>query len=200
MEGISTTPHELVYGVNPDLGVLFCMFSTGYFCHQRDSTETHRGTGSSKSMQDIALGRCRKSDGMIFYSPHTKELYVSSDYKLDEGHHTPTMFNLHYDGEIFLELYNHTSKNSINEPFPQGTPVSFSTISSNKLQSPIYMCAMVISVPITMSPSQLPLSDKDSPPCIIKLVDGFIHEVSPDLLEKIVVPPSLSSSKILFPM
>jgi hypothetical protein len=33
VEGISTTPHELVYGIKPDLRVLFCMFSTGFFCH-----------------------------------------------------------------------------------------------------------------------------------------------------------------------
>jgi len=31
VSGISTTPHELVYGVKPDLRVLFRLFSTGYF-------------------------------------------------------------------------------------------------------------------------------------------------------------------------
>jgi hypothetical protein len=41
-------------------------------------------------MQGIALGRCRKSDGMIFYCPHNKQVYTSSDYKLDEGRSTPT--------------------------------------------------------------------------------------------------------------
>jgi len=29
VEGILTTPHELVYGVKPDLQALFRMFSTG---------------------------------------------------------------------------------------------------------------------------------------------------------------------------
>jgi hypothetical protein len=33
VEGISTTPHELIYGVKPDLCVLFQMFSTGFFRH-----------------------------------------------------------------------------------------------------------------------------------------------------------------------
>jgi hypothetical protein len=60
----------------------------------------------------IALGRCRKSDGMIFYCPRTRQLCVSSDYKLDEGRSTPTTFNLKYDGGIFLGLYNHHSKNN----------------------------------------------------------------------------------------
>jgi hypothetical protein len=31
VEGISTTPHELIYGIKPDLCVLFQMFSTGFF-------------------------------------------------------------------------------------------------------------------------------------------------------------------------
>jgi hypothetical protein len=74
VESISTTPHELVYGVKPDLWVLFWMFSTGYFRHNCDSTESRHGIGTSKTMQGIALGRCCKSDRMIFYSPHTKEI------------------------------------------------------------------------------------------------------------------------------
>jgi len=31
VSGISTTPHELVYGIKPDLRILFRLFSTGYF-------------------------------------------------------------------------------------------------------------------------------------------------------------------------
>lgn len=45
-------------------------------------------------MQGIALGHCRKSDGMIFYCPHNKQVYTSLDYKLDEGRHTPNTFNM----------------------------------------------------------------------------------------------------------
>jgi len=79
VEGVSTTPHELVYGVKPDLCTLFQLFSTGYFWHHMDGSHHRSGISESRSMQGIALGRCRKSDGMIFYSPHTKELYTSSD-------------------------------------------------------------------------------------------------------------------------
>jgi hypothetical protein len=94
VEGISTTPHELVYGVKPDLRVLFRMFLVGFFHHLKDGDHHCRGISESKSMQGITLGRCRKSDGMIFYCPHTKRLYTSSDYKLDEGRNTPNTFNL----------------------------------------------------------------------------------------------------------
>jgi len=41
------------------------------------------GVSDSRLMQGIALGCCRKSDGVSFYSPHSKKLYISSDYKLD---------------------------------------------------------------------------------------------------------------------
>jgi hypothetical protein len=82
-------PHELVYGVKPDLHILFRMFSTGFFKHSSDDTHHRSGVCESKSMQGIAIGRCRKLDGMLFYCPCTKRIYSSSDYKLDEHRNTP---------------------------------------------------------------------------------------------------------------
>jgi hypothetical protein len=104
--------------MEPDLWVLFRMFSTGFFCHLKDGTQHRSGVTDSKSMQGIALSRCRKSDGMIFYCPHNKQLYTSSDYKLDKGRHTPNTFNLKYDGGIFVGLYNPSSSITSTEPFP----------------------------------------------------------------------------------
>lgn len=89
-----------------------------------DGSYQQSGISDSRSIQGIALGPCHKSDGMIFSSPHSKELYVSSNYKLDEGHHTPMTFNPHYDGRIFIGLHNHNSSTSF-EPYPEGTSVSF---------------------------------------------------------------------------
>jgi hypothetical protein len=124
VEGVSTTPHELVYGVKPDLRTLFRQFSTGYFKHSRDGSRHRSGISESHSMQGIALGQCHKSDGMLFYSPHTKELYTS-DYKLDEGCNTPNTFYLQYDGGIFVGLYNCSSHATTHEPFPEGTLLHF---------------------------------------------------------------------------
>ncbi len=62
-------------------------------------------------------GSLQKSDGMIFYCPHNKQLCTSSDYKLNEGWHTTNTFNLQYDDGIFEGLYNHGSPNSSVEPF-----------------------------------------------------------------------------------
>lgn len=199
VEGISTTPHELVYGVKPDLRVLFRMFSTGYFRHLRDGVHNRSGISDSKSMQGIALGRCRKSDGMIFYCPHNKQLYTSSDYKLDEGRHTPNTFNLQYDGGIFVGLYNHGSPNSSVEPFPEGTSVLFPLQSHCDQNQTIQMRGTVISVPIPSNHSQLLMSDTDASPYVLRLVDGSIHKVSLDFLASIVDSPSSTSNKIRFP-
>ncbi len=153
VEGISTTPHELAYGVKPDLRVLFRMFSTGFFRHQRDGSQHCSGISDSKTMQGITLGSCWKSDGMLFYCPHNKQIYTSSDYKLDEGKNTPNTFNLHYDGGIFIGLYNNQSPNNSIKPFPEGTSVSYPTKCPHNPSNTILMRGTVISVPLSPSPS-----------------------------------------------
>jgi hypothetical protein len=161
--GISTTPHELVYGIKPDRWILFCLFSTGYFCKLRDNSVHRSGIGTSTSMQGIALGRCCKTDGMIFYSPHSKELYMSLDCKIDEGRHTPMAFNLHYDGGIFVGQYSHNTSSSF-EPYREGTTVSYPTRINPSSNTKTMMRGIAISVPITSSLHGLPPSDRDASP------------------------------------
>ncbi len=192
VEGISTTPHELVYGVKPDLQVLFQILSTGFFRHLRDGTHHRSGISESKTMQGMALGRCRKSDGMIFYCPHTKQTYTSSDYKLDEGRNTPNAFNLCFIGGIFVGLYNPSTPNSSIEPYPEGTQVSFPTQSSSDHSTPVLMRGTHISVPIPCPNTPIPASDATSPPYVVHLVDGSVHQVSPDVLATMVIIKSAS--------
>jgi hypothetical protein len=54
--GVSTTPHELTYGVKPDLCFLFRLFSVGFFHHGKDGPHHQSGISDSHSMQGIALG------------------------------------------------------------------------------------------------------------------------------------------------
>ena len=84
VNGVATTSFELVHGVKPDYRVLFRLFSTGFFQHTHDSTHARDGF-EAKMLQGIVIGCCRQSDGLLFYSPHTRQIYHSSDYKLDEG-------------------------------------------------------------------------------------------------------------------
>jgi len=147
-------------------------------------------------MSGIAIGRCRKTDGLLFYCPHTKHIYSSNDFKLDEGRNTPNTFNLQYEGGIFLGLYDSCQVTTQVEPYPEGTDVVWTQQHPN--QSAFQIRGTVISVPVPSSPSQLPLSSDDSPPYIIQLVDGSIHRVSPLLMEDIVVTPPPKSG-ISFP-
>jgi hypothetical protein len=177
VSGVSTTPHELVYGIKPDLRALFHLFSTWYFCELKYSNLHHSGISTSTSMQGIAIGLCRKTDGMLFYSPHSKEILTSSDYKLDEGHHTPTVFNLPYDGANFVGLYNHNNSSSF-ESYPEGTPVSYPTKLHSSSNHTTLICGMVISVPISHPQSGIPISDKEASSYIIWLIDGSTRQVS----------------------
>jgi hypothetical protein len=186
VEGISTTPDELTYGVKPDLHTLFHLFSVGFFRHGKDGSHHRSGISNSRSMQGIALGRCRKSDGMIFYSPHTKEIYTSSDYKLDEGHNMPNTFSLTYYGGIFVGLYNSTTPTKICKPFPEGILVAF-PIQSRTTNDIVRTRGIVISVPLPRTTSQLSVSNKYASPYTICLVDGTTHRVSPDFLDSIVM-------------
>jgi len=183
---LTTSPHELVYGVKPDYRTLFRLFSTGYFKHEKDSDRARDGIAEAKSMSGIAIGRCRKTDGLLFYCPHTKVIYSSGDFKLDEGRNTPNTFNLQYEGGIFVGMYDSASITSQAEPFPQGTPVVFPLEDCNK--KIINMRGTVISVPVPNTPSQLPRSDAESPPYVIRLVDGTTHRVSPLMMDDIVAP------------
>lgn len=77
MNGLSTSPFELVYGVKPDLRTLFRLFSCGYFLHDEDGTRSHDGIAESRTMQGTVIGRSHQADGMMFYSPATRQLYTS---------------------------------------------------------------------------------------------------------------------------
>ena len=199
VNGLSTTPHELVYGVKPDFRTLFRLFSTGYFKHERDSTRDRDGIAESKSMCGIVIGRDRKSDGLLFYCPHTKHIYTSGDYKLDEGRNTPNTFNLKYEGGIFVGLYDSSPNTPQVEPYPQGTSVVWPLKDiSNKT---VIIRGTVISVPLPLSDCQIPASADDAPPYVIKLVDGSTHRVAPLLMDDIVVSsdPNVVENRVEFP-
>jgi hypothetical protein len=195
---ILTSPHELVYGVKPDYRLLFRLFSTGYFKHSSDGSRRRDGITEATSMAGIAVGHCRKSEGLLFYCPHNSQFYSSVDYKLDEGRSTPNTFNLQYDGGIFVGLYDHSPLSQGVEPYPEGTCISLS-IPSLGSSDIIAMRGSVISVPLLSTETQLPLTDQESSPYVIRLVDGFIHRDTYDTMEDIVVSPNLSSNTISFP-
>ena len=160
--GITTSSHELVYGVKPDCRTLFRLFSTGYFKHPRDGTRDRDGIAEAQSMSGIVIGRCRKSDGLLFYCPHTKHIYSSGDYKLDEGRNTPNTFNLLYEGGIFVGLYDSNKNTSQVEPYPEGTSVLWPIKGDG--DTTVNMRGTVISVPVPSTTAQIPNSAEDASP------------------------------------
>jgi hypothetical protein len=134
-------------------------------------------------MQGIAIGRCRKSDGVLFYNPATRQIYTSGDYTLDEGRNTPNTFNLRYDGGIFVGLYDQGARTNV-EPFPEGTPVVYLTTLQGKK---VKMRGHVTSVPFPPTPDQvLPATDDLEAPYTIELIDGSSYSISPRRMEDIV--------------
>ncbi len=104
------------------------------------------GISKSKPRSGIAIGWCRKLDGLLFYYPHTKTIYSSGDYKLDEGRNTPNTLNLHNECGIFVGLYGIISASTQVEPYAQGTSVVWHVEYINKNIVKIH--GTVISVPI----------------------------------------------------
>ena len=155
--GELTSPFELVHGVKPDCRVLFRLFSTVYFKHDSDGSRDRDGV-EAQSLQGIAIGRSYKSDGLLVYSPFTKQFYVTGSYKLDEGRSTANMFNLKCDGGIFIGLYDNGEAAQGTEPFPQGTGVTWKGVPGT-----------VISVPQPSATRNLPDSEASLSPCIVKL-------------------------------
>lgn len=87
---------------------------------------------------------------------------------------------------------------SLCEPFPEGTPVSYPTKLNPSSNTATYIRGLFISVPISNKQNCLPISDKDASPYIIKLVDGSIHQVSPNVIEQFVIFSPSSTKKIRF--
>ena len=195
VNGLSTTPFELVYGVKPDLRTLFRLFSCGYFVHEKDGSHSLDGIAESKTMQGIAIGRSRQADAMMFYNPATRKIYTSSDYKLDEGRSTPSLFNLKYDGGIFVGLYD-LGLRACAEPFPEGTPILWPTTLHGKH---VKMRGSVILVPLPEDSSSIPATNDVEHPYTIQLIDGSSFHVSPRRMDDIVDFRSPATSSFAIP-
>jgi hypothetical protein len=89
-------------------------------------------------------------------------------------------------------LYDQSPSSNGVESYPEGTSVLLS-ITPTGSSDIIKMRGSVISVPLPLSENQIPLSDQESPPYVIHLVDGSIHQVTYELMEDIVLSPSAST-------
>ena len=102
IKNIITTPHELVFGSKADYRSLFPMFSLSYIKvpkrRQEDSNKW-----SSQTVKAIVVGRCPKSDGLLFYIPTSKQLISNGDgYKFDTSSPSGPHFNEKFDSSFYM--------------------------------------------------------------------------------------------------
>jgi hypothetical protein len=83
---------------------------------------------------------------------------------------------------FFVGLYNHNGSTFF-EPHPEGTSLSYPIKLNQSDKHTTAMRGTDISIPIPSPQSGLPVSDKEASPYVIRLIDGSIHCVSPDLME-----------------
>ena len=122
-----------------------------YWKVEWDGSRACDGIAEALSKQGIAIGRDRKSDGLLIYCPHTKKYFVSNIYKINKGRSTANAFNLKYDGGIFIILYDNSPISKGVEPYPEGTSVMIDNIHGT-----------VISVPSPIMDRQIPDTDDAS--------------------------------------
>jgi hypothetical protein len=182
--GELTTPFELVHGVKPDYRILFRLFSTVYWKVTKEGTRERDGVAESQSKQGIAIGRDRRSDGLLIYCPHSKQYFVSNSCKIDEGRSTANAFNLTYDGGIFIGLYDNSPTSHGVEPYPEGTSVLVNNVRGH-----------VISVPTPALDRHIPDSDATTF-YVIRLVTNAgddannIVRIAPTDMPGIIPPPA----------
>jgi deoxyuridine 5'-triphosphate nucleotidohydrolase len=97
-----TTPYEIVYKRKVDFRALFPMFSIAYIRqHRTEGQSTNKW--ASKSLKCIVVGKCNKSNSLLFYHPTSKQTLSCGDgYRFDTYSPAGPHFGKHYDGDFFF--------------------------------------------------------------------------------------------------
>ena len=129
------TTFELVYHSKPDLRNLFPLFSVAYVRRSRDSS-TNCLTVHSTSIRCICIGRDDVANQLEFYHPPTRQLLYSNDFTLDKNLCSGPVFNLDYDGGLYLNKYTDFEDEDNISPFPPNHPMFVQTSSSPDVYTP----------------------------------------------------------------
>ena len=98
-EGIIYTPYERAYNRKVDFRCLFPMFSKAYIKVAKEQGGGHLNKYKSQIIKVICVGKCPKSDSLLFYHPSSKTIISDSDgYKFDNFSPSGPQFDLKYDG------------------------------------------------------------------------------------------------------
>ena len=146
LNGITTTPFEVVHHHKPDIRSLIPLFSVAYIDHPNTGT-TATPTFTSQSLRVILIGRSTKSTALEFYHPPTKQILTSSVYRLDPTLASGPLFNLHYDGGLFFNTYHNEAASTQAPTFQLDQTVYFET----KLGSGDFIHGKILTIPFSDS-------------------------------------------------
>jgi hypothetical protein len=171
-DGQWATLLEIAHYVNPDLRLLFKLFSVAVVRREHQG-DMHLGKFESQSTPMIVVGKCPNSTGHQFYNPSTGAFVSSIDYKLQSNVTSGLFFGLKYQPGVFI--YRIDESNTIFAPTYQlDSSVYIYTHSPPSL-------AKVIGIPTYRSPDIY----------IVLFPDGSISKYSSSVLNS---APSKSSS------
>ena len=102
-EGIIYTPYKRTYNKKVDFRNLFPMFSKAYVKVPSIRQGEHHNKFETQTIKTICVGKCPKSDSLLFYHPPTKTIISDADgHKFDNFSPSGPQFGLKYDGSFTI--------------------------------------------------------------------------------------------------
>ncbi len=168
-DGKVTTPYELVYKQKVDYRNLLPMFSIAYIRQQRFNNQ-HKNKWLSKTLKCILVGKCSRSDSLLFYHPPSKQTLSCADgYRFDIYTPAGPHFGETYDGDF---IFNTKSDIDDIHQAPSHQEDSICYVPDEEDNS-IFQRSIILTVPI----------NEDTEPYTIQEIDsGHIREVMSDIL------------------
>ena len=155
-----------VYKKKVDYRSLIPLFCIAYIKQPRFEGQD-KNSWASKSLKCILVGKCDKSDSLLFYHPPSKQLLSCADgYRLDTHSPPGPHFDQHYDGDFIFNLKSDDNQ-AIHQPpsHEENSTIYFQTTPGS------YTAGTILSIPI----------NEETEPYIIQQTDtGDIHEMLAD--------------------
>jgi deoxyuridine 5'-triphosphate nucleotidohydrolase len=154
-EGLIYTPYERAYGKKVDYRNLFPMFSKTYIKVTTEQGGSHKNKFKTQSLKTICVGKCPKSNSLLFYHPDSKQLISDADgHRFDNFSPSGPQFGLKYDGSFIM-----TRKSD--EPIHQSPAHEENDTAYIKIKDK-FKAVTILSVPINDDDHTYTVQEKES--------------------------------------
>jgi hypothetical protein len=175
-EGLVYTPYERTYGKKVNFRNLFPMFSKAYIKISTEQGGGHLNKYKTQSLKVICVGKCPKSDSLLFYHPPSKQILSNADgVRFDNFSPSGPQFDLQYDGSFTM---TRKSEQQIHQsPAHEIDSTAYYIVNEKSI------AVNVISIPIDETTDCYTVQEKES---------GKIVELQPDQILDTdpTIPPS----------